>query len=99
MDIPRISIEDLKRRMAAHEALAVLDSRAADAWKSSESQIPGSIRVPPDEVDKLSFAKTGAHSCRSLSRTSRELIVPMIAIAGGPEISTGRAFDRTSAPL
>jgi rhodanese-related sulfurtransferase len=52
MDIPRISIEDLKRRMDAHEALAVLDSRAADAWKSSESQIPGSIRVPPDEVDK-----------------------------------------------
>jgi rhodanese-related sulfurtransferase len=52
MDIPRISIEDLKRRMDAHEALAVLDSRVADAWKSSESQIPGSIRVPPDEVDK-----------------------------------------------
>jgi rhodanese-related sulfurtransferase len=52
MDIPRITIEDLKRRMDAHEALAVLDSRAADAWKSSGSQVPGSIRVPPDEVDK-----------------------------------------------
>jgi rhodanese-related sulfurtransferase len=52
MDIPRIGIEDLKRRMDVHEALAVLDSRAADAWKSSDSQIPGSIRVPPDEVDK-----------------------------------------------
>jgi hypothetical protein len=52
MDIPRITIEDLKRRVDAHEALAVLDPRAADAWKSSESQIPGSIRVPPDEVDK-----------------------------------------------
>jgi hypothetical protein len=44
MDIPLIGIEDLKRRMDVHEALAVLDSRAADAWKSSDSQIPGSIR-------------------------------------------------------
>jgi rhodanese-related sulfurtransferase len=52
MDIPRITIEDLKRRMDAHETLAVLDSRAPDAWNSSESQIPGSIRVPPDEVSK-----------------------------------------------
>jgi rhodanese-related sulfurtransferase len=51
-DIPRITIEDLKRRIDAHEALTVLDSRASDAWKNSDGQIPGSIRVPPDEVDK-----------------------------------------------
>ncbi len=52
MIVPRITIEDLKRRMDAHEAVTVVDSRALDAWKSSESQIPGSIRLPPDEVDK-----------------------------------------------
>ena len=52
MTVPRITIEDLKRRMDAHEALAILDSRASDAWKSSDSQIPDSIRVPPDEVDQ-----------------------------------------------
>jgi len=52
MTAPRISIEDLKRRMDARETLAILDSRAPDAWKSSNSQIPGSLRVPPDEVDK-----------------------------------------------
>ena len=51
-DIPRITVEDLKRRIDAHEALTVLDSRASDSWKSSDVQIPGSIRVPPDEVDK-----------------------------------------------
>lgn len=52
MNVPRITIEDLKRRMDAHEALTLLDSRAPDAWTSSNLQIPGSIRVPPDEVDK-----------------------------------------------
>jgi rhodanese-related sulfurtransferase len=52
MDVPRITIEDLKRRMDAHEPLTVLDSRAPDAWKGSDVQIPGSIRVPPDDVDE-----------------------------------------------
>jgi len=52
MNVPRITIEELKRRMDAHEPLTVLDSRAPDAWKGADSQIPGSIRMPPDEVDK-----------------------------------------------
>lgn len=52
MNIPRMTVEELKRRMDAHEALAVLDSRSLEAWKSSDVQIPGSVRVPPDEVDK-----------------------------------------------
>jgi rhodanese-related sulfurtransferase len=52
MDIPRITIDELKRRMDAHEALTLLDSRSPVAWESSDVQIPGSIRVPPDEVDR-----------------------------------------------
>jgi rhodanese-related sulfurtransferase len=52
MNIQRITIEDLKKRIDAHEALTVLDARAPDVWKDSEVQIPGSIRVPPDEVDE-----------------------------------------------
>ena len=60
MNVPRIAIEELKRRMDAHEPLTVLDSRAPDAWKGADSQIPGSIRVPPDEVDKHLY---GSVSC------------------------------------
>jgi rhodanese-related sulfurtransferase len=50
--VQRITAEDLKRRMDAHEPVAVLDTRAPEVWKNSDVQIPGSIRVPPDEVDK-----------------------------------------------
>jgi rhodanese-related sulfurtransferase len=50
MTIQRITAQDLKRRMDAHEPLTVLDTRSPEAWKSSDVQIPGSIRVPPDEV-------------------------------------------------
>ena len=50
MAIQRITMEELKRRMDAHEPLTVLDSRSPEAWKNSNVQIPGSIRVPPDEV-------------------------------------------------
>jgi rhodanese-related sulfurtransferase len=52
MNIKRITVEELKRRMDAHEALTVLDARAPDAWERSDVQIPGSIRVPPDKVDE-----------------------------------------------
>jgi rhodanese-related sulfurtransferase len=52
MDEPRITIDDLKRRMDAHEPLMLLDSRSAVAWESSDVEIPRSVRVPPDEVDK-----------------------------------------------
>jgi hypothetical protein len=36
--------------MDGRERIAVLDSRSADAWNKADGQIPGSIRVPPDEV-------------------------------------------------
>ena len=52
MAVQRITAEDLKRRMDAQEPLTVLDTRAPDAWKNSDIQIPGSLRVPPDEVAK-----------------------------------------------
>ena len=52
MPVQRITAEDLKRRMDAHELMTVLDTRAPEVRKNSDVQIPGSIRVPPDEVAK-----------------------------------------------
>jgi rhodanese-related sulfurtransferase len=52
MPVERISAAELKRRIDAHDPVAILDSRAPDAWKNSDVQIPGSIRVPPDEVEQ-----------------------------------------------
>jgi rhodanese-related sulfurtransferase len=51
--IPVITIEELKRRLDAKEPITLLDGRAAVVWQQSDGQIPGSLRVPPDEVDRL----------------------------------------------
>ena len=56
MEPKRITAEELKSRMDSSKAtgarIAVLDDRAADAWQTSSIQIPGSLRVPPDEVEQ-----------------------------------------------
>jgi rhodanese-related sulfurtransferase len=51
MDVQRINATELKRRLDAGEPTTVLDTRSLDAWNSADEQIPGSVRVPPDEVD------------------------------------------------
>jgi rhodanese-related sulfurtransferase len=52
MEPKRITVEELKRRMDSGERLVILDSRGQEAWEKSDVQIPGSLRVPPDEVEK-----------------------------------------------
>jgi hypothetical protein len=37
--------------MDSGEAVTFLDSRAQEVWNRAESQIPNSIRVPPDAVE------------------------------------------------
>jgi rhodanese-related sulfurtransferase len=51
--IPVITIDELRRRLDANEPIALLDARAPAVWQQSDVQIPGSLRVPPDEVDRL----------------------------------------------
>ena len=51
--MPLITIEELKRRLDAKESITLLDGRAAVVWQQSDVQIPGSLRVPPDAVDRL----------------------------------------------
>jgi rhodanese-related sulfurtransferase len=51
MELQRITPQDVKRRMDSGEAVTFLDSRAQEVWNKAESQIPNSIRVPPDDVE------------------------------------------------
>ena len=51
MEPQRISVEEVKRRLDTGEAVAFLDSRAAESWEKTELQIPKSIRVPPDQAE------------------------------------------------
>lgn len=52
MEPDRINKEDVKRRLDAGEHVVFLDTRAADAWRKAEEQIPDSRRVPPDAVEQ-----------------------------------------------
>jgi rhodanese-related sulfurtransferase len=51
-DAPRITVQQLKRRMEAGEDFTIIDSRNPQAWAESDTMIPEAIRVPLDELDK-----------------------------------------------
>lgn len=51
MEPRRITPDEVKRRLDSGEHITFLDARSDDAWRKAILQIPGSIRVPPDEVE------------------------------------------------
>jgi len=51
-DAPRITVEELKRRMDAGETFTVIDTRNAQAWAESDSMLPGAIRLPIDKLEE-----------------------------------------------
>ena len=51
-DIPRITPDEVAERLARGDAVVFLDARSAHAMERATEQIPGSGRVPPDDVDR-----------------------------------------------
>jgi hypothetical protein len=51
MELQPITAQEVKRRLDSGEAVVFLDSRADEVWRKAESQVPTSIRVPPDAVE------------------------------------------------
>ena len=49
-DVSRITVDEARERLDRGEPLAFVDARSQDSWSKSETQIPGSTRVPPDDV-------------------------------------------------
>jgi rhodanese-related sulfurtransferase len=45
----KIDVNEAKR-LFEQGAATFLDTRSPDSWRESDVQIPGAIRVPPDEV-------------------------------------------------
>ena len=45
-DVPRITVDELKRRMDSGEQFTVIDVRNSKAWAEADTVIPGAIRVP-----------------------------------------------------
>ena len=51
-DGPRITVEELKRRMDAGEDFTVIDVRNPNAWAETDTVIPEAIRVPLDKLEE-----------------------------------------------
>jgi len=52
MDVPRISVQELKKRMDAGEDFTLIDVRNPKAWADSDTTLPEAIRVPIDQIEE-----------------------------------------------
>jgi rhodanese-related sulfurtransferase len=52
VDAPRITVEELKKRMDAGEDFTVIDVRNPNAWAETDTVIPEAIRVPLDKLEE-----------------------------------------------
>ncbi len=51
-DAPRITVEELKRRMDAGENFTVIDVRNSQAWANSDVMLPEAMRLPLDKLEE-----------------------------------------------
>lgn len=50
MSAPRITPEEVQRKIDGGEEVVFIDARSPASWESSTEKIRNAIRVPPDEV-------------------------------------------------
>ena len=43
-------MDEVRTRLDRGEPLVFVDARSPDSWGKAKTQIPGSVRVPPDEA-------------------------------------------------
>jgi len=47
----RITVDELRERLNRGEQFTILDNRNPTAWSEASIKLPGSLRVPADEVE------------------------------------------------
>ena len=50
-DVPRITVAELKEKLAKNAPVFIIDSRSQGSWDNSEIKIKGAVRIPADEVE------------------------------------------------
>lgn len=51
-DAPRITVDDVRKKMEAGENILFIDTRNPQAWAESHVRIPRAIRVPLEKLDE-----------------------------------------------
>jgi type IV secretory pathway VirB10-like protein len=49
-EIERVTVEELKEKIAKREPITIIDSRSQGSYDSTPTKIKGAIRIPLDEV-------------------------------------------------
>ncbi len=52
MEPTKLTPDQVKAKLDAGERVTFLDDRSNKAWDASDVKISGSLRVPPDEVER-----------------------------------------------
>ena len=50
MEATRVTVDEVKERMARGEQFAFVDTRNPAAWGESDVKLPGAVRVTADEL-------------------------------------------------
>jgi rhodanese-related sulfurtransferase len=50
MEVSRVTVDEVRARLDRGEPILFVDARSAESWSKADTQIPGSVRVPPDEA-------------------------------------------------
>ena len=50
MEVTRVTVDEVKKRMEKGEPFTFIDARNPKAWAEAKEQLPGAIRVPADAV-------------------------------------------------
>lgn len=51
-EAPRITVQELKKRMEAGEDFTIIDVRNPQAWSESDTMIPEAIRMPSEKIEE-----------------------------------------------
>ena len=52
VDAPRITVNELHKRMEAGEDFTLIDTRNPQAWAESDVMMPDAIRMPLDNIEE-----------------------------------------------
>jgi hypothetical protein len=50
-EIPRITVDELKAKLAKNAPVFIIDSRSQGSYDGSEIKIKGAVRIPADEIE------------------------------------------------
>jgi hypothetical protein len=50
-EVERITVEELKGKLAKNEPVFIIDSRSQGSYDATETKIKGALRIPMDEVE------------------------------------------------